>query len=463
MVAQLTATRTRRGLIRRALAGAEERLGGPARRRVIVLFACVLALESADLGTIGAVATQLEHGFHIRHAQLGLLASVSLLVGAAVTVPFGVLADRTNRVRLLAGSIVAWSLAMAATGAAPSYGWLIVTRLGLGAALAAAGPLVASLTGDLFDPDERGRIYGYVLSGEFVGAAIGFLVSGNLAALTSWRVGFWVLSVPGLALAFALHRLLPEPPRGGRGRIREGAEELPEADEDDPEAAETARMPLARAVRAVLGIRTNVILIAASALGYFFFAGMRTFTVAFLRGQFSLGQAAATTLLVVIGLGSLTGVLLGGRLADGMRSRGRVDARIVAPALAFVVAAIALAPAIATTSLAVAAPLLLLGGAALAAANPPLDAARLDIVPARLWGRAESVRTVLRQVAQAAAPLLFGLVADTFGGLESAFLIMLVPLAASGAIVWRARRTYARDARLSAQDRLTDARSYSSA
>ena len=48
------------------------------------------------------------------------------------------------------------------------------------------------------------------------------------------------------------------------------------------------------------------------------------------------------------------------------------------------------------------------GAALLSAANPPLDAARLDIMPAGLWGRAESTRTVVRSLAQALAPVLFG-------------------------------------------------------
>ena len=46
--------------------------------------------------------------------------------------------------------------------------------------------------------------------------------------------------------------------------------------------------------------------------------------------------------------------------------------------------------------------------ALISAANPPLDAARLDIMPAGLWGRAESTRTFIRSVTQALAPLVFG-------------------------------------------------------
>jgi MFS family permease len=86
----------------------------------------------------------------------------------------------------------------------------------------------------------------------------------------------------------------------------------------------------------------------------------------------------------------------------------------------------------------------------LSAQNPPLDAARLDIMPPYLWGRAEAVRTFLRGIAQALAPLLFGAVSDhVFGGgrsgLQWTFVVMLIPLLASAYLLFRALRTYPRD------------------
>jgi hypothetical protein len=56
------------------------------------------------------------------------------------------------------------------------------------------------------------------------------------------------------------------------------------------------------------------------------------------------------------------------------------------------------------------------GAALLSAANPPLNAAKLDIMPAGLWGRAESTRTLLRSLAQGLAPLVFGGLADLIAG-----------------------------------------------
>jgi hypothetical protein len=92
-------------------------------------------------------------------------------------------------------------------------------------------------------------------------------------------------------------------------------------------------------------------------------------------------------------------------------------------------------------------PYVIFAAAALTAQNPPVDAARLDIMPPWLWGRAAGVRTCLRTAAQALAPVLSGAVSDdVFGGgtsgLKWTFAVMLVPLAASAVFLYRARRTY---------------------
>jgi MFS family permease len=224
-----------------------------------------------------------------------------------------------------------------------------------------------------------------------------------------------------------------------------------------------AGLRLRAAVRYVLRIPTNRWLIAASSVGYFFFAGMRTFGVVFVRGHFGLGQSAAIAVLFVAGLGSLAGVLTSGRLADRLVSRGTPTARVLVGAICYFGAAAVLLPALLVGSVALALPLLAVAAAGLAAPNPPLDAARLDIIPSGLWGRAEGVRTLVRQSAQAVAPLVFGFVADALGatggalGVRSAisstsaralditFLVMLIPLAANGGLLLLARRTYAAD------------------
>ncbi|TWH70156.1 hypothetical protein [Micromonospora olivasterospora] len=189
----------------------------------------------------------------------------------------------------------------------------------------------------------------------------------------------------------------------------------------------------------------------ASATGYFFLAGLRTFVVVFVVWHFGISQTAFAGPLLLIGAAALAGVVLAGRLSDRALARGRVDVRIVVPAVGYTAAAVLFIPGLWLASLAAALPLIALGTAALAAANPPLDAARLDIVPGQLWGRAESLRTVLRLVAEAAAPATFGWLADQLGGpagrsggvgLRNTFLIMLVTLLANGVLLFTARRAY---------------------
>jgi predicted MFS family arabinose efflux permease len=437
-------------------AASSSRRADPARRRSIVLLTGVLALESADLATLGAIAAPLERKLHLDHTQLGSLASAGLLVAAAATVPAGLLADRVRRVPLLAGAVALWCAAMVAAGTAGSFGALLAARLLLGAVTATAGPTIASLTGDLIPRDQRARVYGVMLSGELLGSGFGFLVSGEMAALLGWRWAFWVLAPPALVLAYALWRWLPEPPRHART-------DRPRALRDDPTRAATdvapdprtvlredpVRLPLLRAIRHVLRVRTNRLLIVASAMGYFFFSGQRTFTMVFIRGHYGVTQAVATSLIGVLGIGAIAGVILGGRIADRLLAANHLQARIVLPAACYVAAAIFFLVPLLTTSLLVALVPAVLGAAALSAPNAPLDAARLDIMPAGLWGRAESVRSVLRALAVAAAPLLFGWTADRLGGasdgVRSTFLIALVPLACSGIVLLRARRSYARD------------------
>lgn len=479
-----------------------EQVGGRARLKVVVLLALVLALDSADRATVGAVAAQLESRLSIDNTQVGLLVTVPTAMAVVATLPIGLLTDRVNRVRLLAVAVVLWSVAMVASGAAPSYTALLLTRLGLGAVAAAATPAVASLTGDLFPAAERGRIFGFILSGELVGAGIGFVVSGDVAGWLSWRWAFWAMALPGALLAVALVRLLPEPARGGQSRLLVGAENLSAAvdprredagerrtleagggDEQDEDVVheqvekEGVRPhehlvleedPTGRslwwAVRYVLAIRTNRVLILASALGYFFFSGLRTFAVVFVRGRYDVGQSAASSLLFLVGLGAVGGVLVSGRLADRLVGRGHLVARPVVAGICYLIAAAMFVPGLLIPTFLAAAPVLLLAAAGLGGANPPLDSARLDLVHFGLWGRAESVRTVLRTVLEALAPLTFGYVSTLFGGadvglgqprnggpavghaLEYTFLAMLVPLVAAGLLLClRARQTYARD------------------
>ena len=330
-------------------------LGGEERTHVIIVLAAILGLSGADAATVGASASELRSGLHITNTDIGLLVAVSSLVGAVATLPFGVLADRVTRTRVLGFTIVLWGFAMLWSATASNFEHLLWARLFLGAVTASAGPLVASLVGDWFGSWERGRIYGTILAGEYVGAGVGFAVTGNIAAL-SWRAAFVILALPAFVLAVVVWRLR-EPERGGKGVLAHDSEPQPVLKPDEKPAETDAqrlarergvvpdpelvvspdaarRMGLVSATRYVLRVRTNVVLIAASVCGYYFLAGLQTFGLEFSKEQYGIDQALASSLLLVVGLGSLAGVLAGGQLGDRLLKRGLLNARVLTPAIA---------------------------------------------------------------------------------------------------------------------------------
>ena len=184
-------------------------------------------------------------------------------------------------------------------------------------------------------------------------------------------------------------------------------------------------------------------------------------------GHYHVSQATSELVLALLVGGALVGTLISGWLSDELVRRGFLNSRVWIPAICYLGAALLLIPGFLSDHLTPAVWFDVAGAALLSAANPPLNAARLDIMPAGLWGRAEGVRTFVRSLAQALAPLVFGglggLIAGfyvpqapigthpkppssaTAHGLEITFLILLVTLAAAGVALLRARATYPRD------------------
>jgi MFS family permease len=478
----------------------DEAVGGPARRRVIILLGSILGLQAADTGAVGALAAPLEKAFHIGNTEIGLLVTVTTLVGCVATLPFGSVSDRYSRTRLLQVVVALWAVATVASALSVSFGMLLITRLALGGVIAAAGPALASLFGDLVPGDERSRLWSYVLMGELIGAGIGILVAGGLSGLFGWRIAIGILGLPAAFLAWAIWRWLPEPARGGQAYLHVGDEEIVGAaasggpaggvdgGDDLGEASEIERqaeaagvepepqlvlsdeldMNLWQATRYVLRIRTNVALIIASGLGYFFLAGLETFAELYFRERYGMGQGLATVMFLVVAIGAVVGVLVSGRVTDGLIRRRRTTARVMVGTVAYIGTALAFIPGALSPALALAMPIFFVAAFCIGAANPPVDAARLDIVPSRLWGRAEAVRTALRQVLQGLAPLLFGLVSAGFGGggaglstgvdtagsaashaaahgLEMAFVVLCTPLIVGGGVLWLCRSAYLRE------------------
>ena len=90
--------------------------------------------------------------------QFGLLGGTAFaLLFCLGAVPLGWLADRTDRRRLIAIGILAWSAMTALCGLAPDFQTFILARIGVGLGEACLIPAGVSLIRSGIAPERRGR------------------------------------------------------------------------------------------------------------------------------------------------------------------------------------------------------------------------------------------------------------------------------------------------------------------
>ena len=177
--------------------------GGPARARRPALagasvLAAALAVELVDElvgGTQGAAMPLIRHALALSYGQIGLLASVPLLLGSLLELPIGVLAGhgRRQRIAVLAGGLV-FIASLAGAAAAGSFAALLVAFV---AFFPASGAFVGLTQSGLMDADparQEQHMARWNLAGSAGAVAGPFLLIAVLAAGGSWRTAYLVLA-----------------------------------------------------------------------------------------------------------------------------------------------------------------------------------------------------------------------------------------------------------------------------
>jgi MFS transporter, Spinster family, sphingosine-1-phosphate transporter len=194
----------------------QPRSAGPTRTQAYAAVALLFGvnfLNYIDRYVIAAVAPLIQHDFGLRDAQLGVIAGMFMFAYMAASPVAGVLADRFPRRFFVAGGVLVWSLATAASGLSRSYQQLLAARSFIGVGEAGFGGVAPTLISDLFAKEKRGRMLAYFYVAIPVGSALGFLLGGYLGGLYGWQRAFLVAGAPGLVLGL-LAFWMYEPPRG---------------------------------------------------------------------------------------------------------------------------------------------------------------------------------------------------------------------------------------------------------
>lgn len=285
---------------------------------LIVLFA-INTLNFFDRNILGAVGESIRKEFQLDDASLGLLGTAFTLLYAFISIPFGRMADRMGRKRILAAGVFVWSLVTAVSGLAQNFGQLFALRLGVGVGEASCAPAATSLIGDLFPANWRSRAMSLFMLGLPIGVALSFGISGTVAKEYGWRTAFFVAGLPGILLALAV-LFIREPARGA-------------SETQDICAQKRPGSPY----RLILTSPTMVLIIISGALHNFNSYAIATFITPYLmRFHGANIQSANLVATLVFGLMGAPGLILGGMIGDAMLKR-RTDGRLLVPTAAILV------------------------------------------------------------------------------------------------------------------------------
>ena len=109
-----------------------------------------------DRAMINLLIDPIRSDLKLSDIQMGQILGPGFMISYILfSLPVGRMVDKFNRIAVLIGGIVLWSIATAAHGFSSDYYSLFVSRAGVGAGEAAVTPASWSIIADLFRPEER--------------------------------------------------------------------------------------------------------------------------------------------------------------------------------------------------------------------------------------------------------------------------------------------------------------------
>jgi MFS family permease len=283
-------------------------------RYALALLVIIYALNNVDRQIVNILAEPIRVELRLHDWQIGMLTGLSFgLFYATLGVPIARFAERGNRARIIALSVVVWSAFTAACGLAHTFVQLIVARFGVGIGEAGCTPASHSLISDMVPREKRASALGLYSMGGPIGVLLGMALGGLMVDLWGWRSGFFVAAAPGLLLgalaAFTLHE--PRTALKTATPLATAAPTFLDAMRELRACRTFWLFSIGCAFQAMLAYGNNAF------LGSFFFRN---------HGP-ELGQIAATlgmktagflglAIGLIAGLSGMVGAVVGGRLAD---------------------------------------------------------------------------------------------------------------------------------------------------
>lgn len=281
---------------------------------VLAILCFVYVLNFLDRQLLSILAKPIQDDLGVTDGQLGLIGGLYFAMFYCIlAIPVGWLADRGNRVKVLAFACALWSAATAACGMASSYPQLVLARMTVGVGEAGGVPPSYAIISDYFPSGTRGTALGLFNLGPPIGAALGVAFGASVAAAYSWRMAFLWVGVAGMVTALVVWLFVREPEKGG---LDVKPDSHPFTHEARPGFAETCKAFFANPVLRGMAL-------ACGATQFVTYA-MLNFTVLLLMREKGMTlEEVALWYALVVGVGTTAGMVLSGRLIDRLARRSK--------------------------------------------------------------------------------------------------------------------------------------------
>ncbi len=183
-------------------------------RYTLAVLALLSAFAFMDRQIFAVLVEPVKSEFGLSDLQIGLVTGLGFaLTFGVLGVPFGRLADRHDRRRLIAWCRGAGGLLAAAGACAVGFWSLMATRAGAAVSDAGGAPASMSMLADLFPPEHRSRALSVFGAGASAGSLLALVLGSWIAQRYGWRATVAVIGASALLLALLLRATVGEPPR----------------------------------------------------------------------------------------------------------------------------------------------------------------------------------------------------------------------------------------------------------
>lgn len=268
----------------------------------LIVLALIYGVNYLDRQVLALLLEPIKEEFHVGDAALGLLVGPTFaLFYAVLGLPLAWLADRRNRVSIIAASAALFSCMTLLCGLAGQFWQLLLLRVGTGVGEAGTGPSSQAIIADLYPPDRRAGAQSVYALGVNLGLMVAFFGGGWIAQYYGWRSAFLAAGGPGLVLAALARFTLSEP--------RRGSSECLVAPLETP--------PLSSVVAFLRSQRAYRYIVLGTALSAFAGYGMTAFLPAFLVRSHAMPLSkVGLDFALILGVGGGIATLAAGAAAD---------------------------------------------------------------------------------------------------------------------------------------------------